>query len=132
MVMHISNPSTQEAEVGEARDQGWRGLYREFQVNLGYKETLCLKKQKSNNDDNNNNKKLQKMITLKVSKLSNMKYDPKDIDQSAKCKNKKSSEDTVMNKQSFYTWFWVIPEFHIRFPHEDSRLYIMPHWFLSP
>lgn len=60
MAVHISDPSTREAEAGRALYFGSQpGLHHKFQNNQSYTEKSCLKnlKTKKNQKKNNNNKK---------------------------------------------------------------------------
>jgi hypothetical protein len=45
VLVHTDNPSTWEAEVGEARPQGQLGLHSELQTSLGYTARLSVLKQ---------------------------------------------------------------------------------------
>jgi hypothetical protein len=52
-VVHISKPSTQEAEEGGLQVQDQLGLHMEFQASLRYRARPCLKKTHNNNNSSN-------------------------------------------------------------------------------
>ena len=68
MVVHIFNPSTQEAEADEFLSSRLPALQSEFQDSQGYTEKPCLEKQKQKNQKNQKTKTKQTKQTWKQSR----------------------------------------------------------------